>query len=265
MDTKDDAVPSTARLNFGGKATDTQPVHTPDAEVPIAAQDTTDEVETEVEETPVDVQDEAMTAEAEAEPVETTEAEIDTGATDPRNDPAHSTQVDEVEEVAAVAEPEEDAASEPEEAAVEPEAEDTTHGTEAAAPEADEQVEPDEVDTDPDIEVEAPAATSDGDTKTVEELTAKRERLDAEIKAKQDAQKASVIAQIKTVVDTYSIPVDELVEALGGLKSKRKGVKAKQKFRDPASGATWSGRGKEPAWIKGQNRDDFLIPEDEQE
>ena len=94
---------------------------------------------------------------------------------------------------------------------------------------------------------------------------AEREKLDAEIKAKQDAQKASVIAQIKTVVDTYSIPVDELVEALGGLKSKRKGVKVKQKFRDPASNATWSGRGKEPAWIKGQNRDDFLIPEDEQE
>lgn len=224
MDANDDAVPSTARLNFGQKVTETQPVHTPDDEVPISAQETT-----------VDAQDEAITAEAEAQPVETTEA-------------AEAT---EVEEVVAVAEPEEDAASEPEEAAVEPEAEDTDHASEAAAPEADEQVEPDEVGIDPDI--------------TVEELTAKRELLDAEIKAKQDAQKASVIAQIKTVVDTYSIPVDELVEALGGLKSKRKGVKAKQKFRDPASGATWSGRGKEPAWIKGQNHDDFLIPEDEQE
>ena len=234
MDANDDAVPSTARLNFGQKVADTQPVHTPDAEVPIAAQD------------------EAMTAEAETEPTETTEAP-------------------EVEEVAAVAEPEEDAASEPEEAAGEPEAEDVTkpeeapeaepvEETEAAAPEDAEQI-----DTNPQVDIEAPAATSDSDIRTVEELTAERERLDGEIKAKQDAQKASVIAQIKTVVDTYSIPVDELVEALGGLKSKRKGIKAKQKFRDPASGATWSGRGKEPAWIKGQNRADFLIPEDEQE
>ena len=132
--------------------------------------------------------------------------------------------------------------------------------TEAAAPEDAEQI-----DTNPDVSIEAPAATSGKDVKSVEELQAEREKLDAEIKAKQDAQKASVIAQIKTVVDTYSIPVDELVEALGGLKSKRKGIKAKQKFRDPASNATWSGRGKEPAWIKGQNRDDFLIPEDEQE
>ena len=234
MDMEDEAVPSTARLNFGQKVEST-PTHTPDAEVMIIAQEPTDEVETEVV---VEVE-----AEAETAPDETPEAFAD----EPVNTQG--------EEVAAVAEPEEDAASEPEEPAVE----------EASAPEADEQVDPDGVDTNPIIEVEAPAATSDGDTKTVEELTAERERLDGEIKAKQDAQKASVIAQIKTVVDTYSIPVDELVEALGGLKSKRKGIKAKQKFRDPASGVTWSGRGKEPAWIKGQNRNDFLIPEDEQE
>ena len=245
MDANDAAVPSTARLNFGQKVADTMPVHTPYAEVPIAAQD------------------EAMSAEAETEPTETTEA--------PEGDADEPEVSMQVEEVAAVAEPEENAPSEPEEAAGEPEAEDVTEPvkapeaepgeeTEAATPEDAEQI-----DTDPDVGIEAPAATSDEDAKSVEELQAEREKLDAEIKAKQDAQKASVIAQIKTVVDTYSIPVDELVEALGGLKSKRRGIKAKQKFRDPASGATWSGRGKEPAWIKGQNRNDFLIPEDEQE
>ena len=229
MDANNDAVPSTARLNFGQKVADTQPVHTPNAEVPIAAQD------------------EVMMAEAKTEPAETAETE----------------------EVAAVAEPEEDAASEPEEAAGEPEAEDVTEPVKAPEAEPVEETEAttpedaEQIDTNPDVSIEAPAATSGKDVKSVEELQAEREKLDAEIKAKQDAQKASVIAQIKTVVDTYSIPVDELVEALGGLKSKRKGIKAKQKFRDPASGATWSGRGKEPAWIKGQNRDDFLIPEDE--
>ena len=230
MDAIDDAVPSTARLNFGQKVADTQPVHTPEAEI---------------------------------EPTETTEApEVDV------DEPTVSTQV---EEVAAVAEPEEDAASEPEEAAGEPEAEDVTEPVEAPEAEPVEETEAtapedaEQIDTNPDVSIEAPAATSGKDVKSVEELQAEREKLDAEIKAKQDAQKASVIAQIKTVVDTYSIPVDELVEALGGLKSKRKGIKAKQKFRDPASNATWSGRGKEPAWIKGQNRDDFLIPEDEQD
>ena len=50
----------------------------------------------------------------------------------------------------------------------------------------------------------------------------------------------------------YNIVLEDLVEALGGLKFKRKGTKAKPKYRDPATGTTWSGRGKEPAWIKGQ-------------
>lgn len=31
------------------------------------------------------------------------------------------------------------------------------------------------------------------------------------------------------------------------------------KYRDPDSGKTWSGVGPIPSWIKGKNRDDFLI------
>ncbi len=112
---------------------------------------------------------------------------------------------------------------------------------------------------------DAPAApvvaSTSGSGKSVEELTAERQKLDDEIKQKQDAEKASVIAQIKQVANTYGITADDLVEAMGGLKSKRKGVKAKPKYRDPATGVIWSGRGKEPAWIKGKNRDQFLIAE----
>lgn len=115
-------------------------------------------------------------------------------------------------------------------------------------------------DTDPESDEQTYSST-----KTVLELAAERARLDAEIKAKQDAEKASVIAQIKNVVEAYAVPIDELVEALGGFKRKRKGSKAKQKFRDPRSGATWSGRGKEPAWIKGKNKNNFLISNDDQE
>ncbi|MDP1329472.1 H-NS family nucleoid-associated regulatory protein, partial [Klebsiella pneumoniae] len=41
-----------------------------------------------------------------------------------------------------------------------------------------------------------------------------------------------------------------------------KSVQAKSivppKYRDPKTGATWSGRGRAPAWI-GKNRDRFLI------
>jgi DNA-binding protein H-NS len=84
--------------------------------------------------------------------------------------------------------------------------------------------------------------------------------LDRRIQEKQKAQRASVIEQIVNVVKEYDVPIEELVEALGGLKLRRKGTKAKAKYRDPATGTTWSGRGKEPAWIKGMvDRSPFEI------
>jgi len=101
----------------------------------------------------------------------------------------------------------------------------------------------------------------DLDDLSVEELQRQQEEIDRKIQAKKEAEKKAVIDQIVKVVNTYHIPVAELVEALGGLKVKRKGVKAKPKYQDPASGMIWSGRGKEPAWIRGKDRKKFLIPD----
>jgi DNA-binding protein H-NS len=87
---------------------------------------------------------------------------------------------------------------------------------------------------------------------TIEQLKAQQAEIDRKIQEKQQVEKQTVINQITQVVKDYNIPIEELVESLGGMKLRRKGTKAKAKYRDPVSGATWSGRGKEPAWIKGQ-------------
>lgn len=102
------------------------------------------------------------------------------------------------------------------------------------------------------------------EVKSIEELAAERDRIDAELKARKQAEQNAVIDQIKTVMTSYDITLQQLVDAMGGLKTTRKGTKAKIKYRDPASGATWSGRGKAPDWIKGKDFGDFLLPEDEQ-
>lgn len=39
----------------------------------------------------------------------------------------------------------------------------------------------------------------------------------------------------------------------------RRRAPALVKYRDPASGAVWSGRGRAPRWIAGQDRENFLI------
>jgi DNA-binding protein H-NS len=130
--------------------------------------------------------------------------------------------------------------------------------------------EPDEVMPMSDIETDGPEigepvdATSDSssdnlDEMSVEELQRQQEEIDRKIKQKRETEKKAVIDQIVHVVETYKIPLDELLDALGGMKIKRKGVKAKPKYQDPKTGAIWSGRGKEPSWIKGKKRDPFLI------
>ena len=255
MDTNEQAAP-TARLNFGQRVADPAPVENTQTEAVQAEE----------------AQQEAMTAEAEAQPEATVEVEAEAqtetseASADVPDAPVTETQDAAVETIEQVSDDAgvpagtvDDAIDEAEavnetmdELRVDPPA-DAEQATETATS-AEEAVEE---------QAEAPAApavaSTSGSGKSVEELTAEREKLDAEIKAKQDAEKASVIAQIKQVVETYSIPVEELVEALGGLKSKRKGVKAKPKYYDPATGVIWSGRGKEPAWIKGKDRDQFLI------
>lgn len=104
-------------------------------------------------------------------------------------------------------------------------------------------------------EVPTIAAATDGE---IDKAIAERDALNAKIEEGQKAQRVDVINQIKNVVNTYKIPLNELAEALG-IKGTRKGSKAKPKYKDPASDKTWSGRGKEPLWIKGQDRTQFLI------
>lgn len=108
---------------------------------------------------------------------------------------------------------------------------------------------------------EVTISATPADTDDVAAMLAEKERLEREIEAKQKEQRSGVIAEIKKVVDTYKIPVAELVAALGGVPNPRKGTKAKPKYRDPATGNTWSGRGKAPNWLKDKDRNQFLITE----
>ena len=101
------------------------------------------------------------------------------------------------------------------------------------------------------------------DELTVEQLKAQQEELARKIQEKQKAGRKDVIDQIVRVMREYDVPLDDVIEAFeGGSTSKRKGSKAKAKYRDPATGNEWSGRGKPPLWIKGvQDRTPFEIRE----
>jgi DNA-binding protein H-NS len=93
------------------------------------------------------------------------------------------------------------------------------------------------------------------------ELLAQREKLEKQIEEAKAREYAEVLNEIKQKMSDYGITLAEL----GGTRAKavkaagrpRAGVAPK--YRDPESGSTWSGRGKPPRWIAGQDRDKFLI------
>jgi DNA-binding protein H-NS len=92
------------------------------------------------------------------------------------------------------------------------------------------------------------------------ELLAQREKLERQIEEAKAREYAEVLNEIKQKMADYGITLAEL----GGTRVKaakagrpRAGVAPK--YRDPASGSTWSGRGKPPRWIAGQDREKFLI------
>jgi DNA-binding protein H-NS len=64
----------------------------------------------------------------------------------------------------------------------------------------------------------------------------------------QEARKqetAGAIGEIKRLMAEYGITLEDL----GGRKGKKGRAAGTAKYRDPASGKTWSGRGRRPGWV----------------
>lgn len=129
------------------------------------------------------------------------------------------------------------------------------------APEASEEapVEADQISAQISAAPSSEANLNDLDSLSVEELRRQQEEINRRLEEKTNAEKKGILDQVVLVIAEYGITTEEVIEALGGYKPKRKGTPAKIKFRDPVSGAEWSGRGKEPLWIRGKDRKEFAI------
>lgn len=92
---------------------------------------------------------------------------------------------------------------------------------------------------------------------TYKELLAQKAKLEEQLESARVKELEAVIQQVRQIVSEYGLTAEDI-----GLSYKRAGADKKKtvaaKYRDPKTGATWSGRGRAPAWI-GKNRDKFLI------
>jgi len=95
-------------------------------------------------------------------------------------------------------------------------------------------------------------------SKTYAQLVVELAELDEEIERARARERIDAIAEVHALMDTYAIKHRDLVGRNG-----RRGayvVKAlPARYRDPASGKEWSGRGNAPLWIRGKDRRQFVI------
>lgn len=95
---------------------------------------------------------------------------------------------------------------------------------------------------------------------TLAELLKKREELDGEIDALRKQEKGEAKAKIRALIDTYGLTAQDVFPDLYPKgRAGREKIHVRAKYRDPATGSTWTGRGKPPKWIEGKNRDEYLI------
>ena len=90
-------------------------------------------------------------------------------------------------------------------------------------------------------------------TNTLNALLAQRTQLDAAIARARKEESQEALKTVHQLVAEFGFTAQQVFPWKPAVK------KVIPKYRDEKSGATWTGRGKPPAWIAGKNREDFLI------
>jgi DNA-binding protein H-NS len=98
-------------------------------------------------------------------------------------------------------------------------------------------------------------------TSSYKELLKQRDALEQAIAQAREQELSDAVRQVRHLIAEFGLTVQDVFPAERSVsKGKLKtGVKVAAKFQDPATGQTWTGRGKAPKWIDGQDRAKFLI------
>ncbi len=95
---------------------------------------------------------------------------------------------------------------------------------------------------------------------SLKELLQQREALEKAIADARQNEISAAVTQVRELIAEYGLTVQDVFPGRAGRVAAGKPTsKVAAKYRDPASGQTWTGRGKAPKWIDGKDRQQFLI------
>jgi len=89
---------------------------------------------------------------------------------------------------------------------------------------------------------------------TYREFQEELQKLHQKAEAARRMEKAAALDQIRALIIEYRLLPSDL-----GFGSAKSLAPSAAKYRDPISGATWSGRGRAPRWLDAKDRTKFAI------
>jgi DNA-binding protein H-NS len=104
---------------------------------------------------------------------------------------------------------------------------------------------------------------------TLNELIAQKAALEKEIESRRTQEREEAVAKVRALMSEHGLTLADLSQrgSRGGgsaSSSASKGSKVAAKYRNSATGETWSGRGLQPKWLKaaiasGKALSDFAV------
>ncbi len=96
------------------------------------------------------------------------------------------------------------------------------------------------------------------------ELLAQKAELERQIAEKQREDRAEAIAKVRALMTEYGLTLADLGSRASAAPARRTLGKVAAKYRNPATGDTWSGRGLKPKWLQaeldaGRRLEDFAV------
>lgn len=93
----------------------------------------------------------------------------------------------------------------------------------------------------------------------LQQLLAQKAAIEQQIAAAREQAIQDAVARARAIIDEFGLTAADLFGAKRARKSSGGGGKVAAKYRDPATGQTWTGRGRTPKWMEGKDRNAYLI------
>ena len=99
---------------------------------------------------------------------------------------------------------------------------------------------------------------------SLQELLAQKAEIDRQISEARRQERSDAVSKVRQLMAEHGLTAADLIAKTPNPRASTSGRKVAAKYRDPASGQTWTGRGLKPKWLSaaletGKQLTDFTV------